>query len=357
MTDAVSIVASAVDETDLIKVRLLHIFNEGTKWRALFMDGGGSNKALTLFKPDIVLLVHCGCPEDVFSKSVHTFKVENQPVVELHNKKGIYSLHSALKGGEYITHEGRKSIMLANQSKSTEITLDSLNSRINVMFEERKAERVASRKEKDIVITPEDEKREDSDIYNMIAQHIDYAIESYGKLQMAALWKYRQSGSFRSQPNSPEGVAEVVRTIKMRQRDYNISLAMTVDKIFTQVQAAVDSGQPFMDTVKNTPITVERLIITDGLIQKLTKSADHFSKLLDKESKQALLSEILNGTVEQVKALRESQSIVTQSETIVMKVTPIPNTEGSMIQIEAKNEAQVIAIRKLLKPIIGEVTQ
>lgn len=327
------------------------------RWRAQFYHG--IDRWFTLYAVDIALLAFCGAVPG-FIQGELRFRVQDQPLVQvIESKNGSLKLGKVWIGNSFVSHE--ESVKPVTQKAiSQEVTISFLTDQVDKLVAARTSSREELRKDNNIVLTVEDQHREEAEVYNEVLLHVDTLMDKFGKVMLTTLWRYRQSGVWAELPSDPGGVVDAIRSLNFRNRDYTISLGFVVDRIFPEVQEMINAGTPFLDPSNNMPITVDELIIRPGLIQKLTKSSEHYGQLIDRDSKQDLLSAIVTETAAKVKALRDGQSKVTntvQTVLIPVMIEPIPDTTRSRITIESQNDAQMGAILKALKPLVGDISQ
>lgn len=352
--------ADGNDGLDLKGVRLLRLMEQsgGKRWRGMYNDG--ETKWLTLYEKDRRLLLYCGVEPHSFIGDF-LFKLEDQPAVKIVYDRGIIRLHSVEREGNFVTQEDltTKAIDKTNPTAiQKELTYEFVNATIDKMFKQALAKRVAEREANGIIITPEQESLERAEVYGDIINYTDAAMDNMGKTQLQALWRYQQSGDFRRLPEEPQDVRAALGSLQLNQRDYILSLSAVVVRIFTEVQAMIDAETPFMFKEKEIPITVEMLIMTKGLIRKLTKSSEKFSQAIDRDMKEFILNVVLTESADRAKALIEGKSTVTNPGLVLIpiKIEPIVGTDRSILTLEV-NEVQREAAMRVLKPLIQDIKQ
>lgn len=370
--------------------RVMRSDNGDLRWRAMYERSGA--QWLTLYPKDVKLLTICqsGKAED-YDKKEHVYLPTEQPLISLSEEQNTYSLHSVYFGNRYLTHEEGDRLMTEQNNKPAvqdkQLTMEQISAQIETGFQTRKAARISQRPTDSTMFTPDDERRENAEALLDVSIHIDSQQDKLGKIQMAALWRLRSSGDFRALPNSPQNITQIVRDNQYKNRDYVLSHAMVVDRIFPSVEALFKAGKPFVNPVTGDAITVDSLITSEGLIMKLTKSSNLFEKLTDLEDRRKLIGAIVTKTREEVAALREelakvlisgtgggetggqSESELTDSEpekkaddliTAMIELIPSskPGAPGkSRIVLDDLDEAQKRAVLTILKPLLKNIQQ
>lgn len=344
---------------ETIEVRLQRIMkseDSSAKWRALFVKGG--EHWLSLKRQDMDLLVFCGCPTSILSKHETLFKIQEEPLVKLIEDRGKYTLAGVWYKDRHITYsEGNEIVTQSKLEPSNTSTIEELNTAVDKMIEKFRGEREKQRSAEQTILAPEDEAREGAELYNNIFMHIDALMDKFGRVELVALWRYRQSGQYLALPNKPGNIHEAVSGLSLKSREYTLALAHVVDRIFSEVEALTKAGKPFMNPNLNIPITVDYLIITPGLIQKLKQHSQYYASLIDYDSKQKFMGWLVTETVVKMKALVDEGSKVTDTANLIpVKIEAIPNSDKSRLTFDV-TPAQLIAVQRALRPLLGEISQ
>lgn len=362
----------AVTTVETHSTRIQRIMKNDSNWRAECVVGLMS-RWITLHKSsEVALLKAAGVSEEIFEKDEHVFKSENQPLIQVKEWQNTFSFLKAWMPdrNDYISYVEWKSPVNAITPATPkpvapkEMTFAMLNEQVDRLRQTRREQRAAQRDSQNVIVTPEDLAIEEAEIFREVAVHVDGLMDNYGKLQLANLWAYRQSGSYRKLPESPESIAATLLSSVLENRDYTVSLAHVVDKIFPEVEALSHTAAPFLNPLTSEIITVDTLIISKGLILKLTKSADLWSRLLDLDDKRKLLSAIVTETATQVAALREELGKITggggeggDTIRISAKLEVIPGDKKHKRLVLIVDDTQQKVALRLLKAVIEDVQQ
>lgn len=310
----------------------------------------GHTVGVTLSEEDLQLIVKSGHSLTDFQTD-HIFPEFARPYVRIAGDK----LESVLdpERSAYINHKGEAVMTVpkmvvagGGDTASYERLKDHFNT-------------IAAKKREDIPEDPSDEHRADAVAYIEGFRHIhNHLQQNLGKMMIIGMWELRSTGLYMSLPNQPKTIADAIRVFdgQWDDMDYIIRLARIVDRILPEVDAALKLGRPFTNPKTKAPLTVEDLIMGDGLVKKLGMHSDHFSKLISPEDKQQFLSAVVTQSASKVAALKDQQQAITVAETSDVPVE-VRQTQGKdgryKIEMEV-SEAQLHAIQRLLKPLVGE---
>lgn len=283
---------------------------------------------ISLRKEDALLITRCEQDEGAFKEGVteHVYKVDGQPLVELIEVRGAFQLYSVWNGVRYVTHEDKdpapptKQVAVEQKKGSTPLTIEKIDASIDASIQNYKR---GMRKQAEgsgsgnIMISPETDAEEEFNAMVEVTLNADGTQDALGKVQLRAFWRMRSSGVFRASPGKPLSILSAVSNYQYKRRDYVLSMARVVDTIFPDVEAMSKSSTPYLDPRTNTPITVETLTMEDGMINKLSKSATHWTTLMQPEDKLELIQAIVGKPRQYVTALRAKQSKVGKKSQLV----------------------------------------
>lgn len=312
---------------------------------------GKSTFYVILTEEDVQLLVKCGHEAAAFQAD-HVFPEFARPYLRVVDGK----LESVLdlSRSAYINHKGEAVLdvpkPVTSSAKESGASYDRLKSHF---------EALAAEKREKIPEDPTNEHRADAVSYIDGIKHIHNGLQqNLGRMMIIGMWQLRTTGLFMDLPNQPRDIAEAMRVFdgQWDDMDYIIKLARIVDRILPEVDAALKLGRPFTNPKTKAPLTVEDLIMGEGLVKKLGAHSDHFSKLISPEDKQQFLSAVVTQSNAKVAALKDQQQAITVAETSDTPVQ-VRQTQGKdgryKIEMEV-SEAQLHAIQRLLKPLVGE---
>lgn len=327
---------------------ILSVEHKKGKSPRITIDTGGSAVSLNLTDDDLILLAECGYSVTSFQAD-HIFPEFERPYIRVLNGRVESVLN--MEREAYVNHAGEA---VMDIPKAIEVSKD------NTTFEKLKSQfdALMLKNREGIPDDPECEGRADAIAVIESIKHIHNNLQqNLGKMMLIAFWDMRASGLFMRLPGSPETVADAIRVFdgQWNDMDYILRLARITDRILPEVEAARKRGTPFTNPNTKKPLTVEDLIMGDGLVKKLAMHSDHFSKLIDRDSKQTFLAAIVTKSASEVAALKDKQQAITVaavSQTPV-KVKQTDAGEG-MYKLEfTVDEAQLHAIQRLLKPLVG----
>lgn len=378
-------------DVDALEVRIIRTMTDvdsGGK-RAMYAgpSTGEGGKWLSLRDKDVQLLVSVGYDKMLFLKSDHVFRSANQPLIKImETSKSVFEVHSVWSTSrkQFIVHKESK--VAEETVKETKVavekpapkpaaitkavTFEAISNKVDEMSARSRTLREQAQAADNLILTPEDIQRQDAEILKDVVIQSDQGQENYGKIQLAAMWRLRQTGAYMHLPNNPGSIAEAFRNEPLYQRDYTLSLALIVDRIFAAVAALEKAKKPFINPVTGEPITVEWLIVTPGLIQKMKKASSLFERLPKLEDRRKLIGAIasesndkVNATMLSMQKLLPGASDDDNDETkekasflIPVKIEEIPNSKKHRIILDV-DDAEQAAVMRLLGPITQSVTQ
>jgi hypothetical protein len=337
------------DKQKVVGGAIISVESKKGKSPRVTVAAGGEPVSISLSEEDLRLFASCGYSVTDFQAD-HVFPDFARPYVRVIGNR-IESVLDSSRGA-YVNHKG-DSVLEIPKPEVAGKKDSSPYDRLKVQFSA-----LTAKKREGIPDDPECEGRADAIAFIEGFKYIHNDMQqNLGKMLMIGMWEMRSSGLYMRLPNTPRDIAEAMRVFdgQWNDMDYVIKLARVVDRILPEVEAARKRGTPFINPATKKPLTVEDLIMGDGLVKKLAAHSDHFSKLISPEDKQAFLAAIATKSNTEVAALKDKQQAITvasASETPVEVKQTAKDNGRYKIEMEV-SEAQLHAIQRLLKPLVG----
>lgn len=222
-----------------------------------------------------------------------------------------------------------------------------LNNKMDTIRKQRAEQRVKEGKPIDLDETGK--AIEEANVLNLAIRDFGKLQGNVGQVMLAGMFMQYQNQTFRT--DECDTLEEWAETQMGDEVDlwYMKSLAKVVETIFAYVHKREKAENPVLDADTNTPITVDMLISTPGLVSKLKENADWFSKQESDEKRDELISDIATKPRSKINATKaKQQKSEIDPQMIIKAVFTVKENGKNTITMEDISDAQVELVRKSL---------
>lgn len=292
------------DDTYLLS-QVIPFVERDNEWRGMILLDEKNSTWITLRKADAELISFCTQMPEAFGSIDYSYHATFRPMVKL-KKYGMAS--AAIEGvwhkilARYVRHsemaDAKNAVTTATVAAPTQEQdkFSQIRSMLDKNIERATANRRKALAEGGVTVMP-DEATEHALVRMDVIGSADKQQGILGQVQLLAFWDMYKRGSFRKLPKSPGTVLEAAKLQTWQNREYILSLARIVDRVFADVDARASLGKPYtFPNDAKTPITVEYLLSTDGLVKKLLYVSRVWENILpnDFESRQKLMAAVVS---------------------------------------------------------------
>lgn len=214
--------------------------------------------------------------------------------------------------------------------------------------EERRQQRLKENKPE--VLTGEAAIMEDAYVLDLTLKDLARSQGNLGQIMLAGFWRMFQGKHyliFEEESLLAYAINQMPEHIDVY---YVRSLAKAAETILKYVYDAEISGKPILDPDTQTPITVNLLIATPGLVSKLKENADHFATLTDDKQRLEMLVAIATKGRVEVKATKARQKGVNgKIEQFVGIEKFNTKSKKTTLVLENLDDKQLAYVKKALK--------